>query len=43
MSGAAFASPVRDFYMTNAIARASETMAACSALASEKKVPLAAE
>ncbi len=43
MSGAAFASPVHDFYMTNAIARASETMAACSALASEKKVPLAAE
>ncbi len=29
---APFASPVGDFYMTNPIARASETMAECSAL-----------
>ena len=36
-------SPVEDFYLTNPIARASETMAACSRLAREKSVPLAAE
>jgi NADH-quinone oxidoreductase subunit G len=32
MSGEAFHSPVTDFYMTNPIARASKTMAECSAL-----------
>ena len=32
-SGAAFASPVKDFYLTNPIARASAVMAECSALA----------
>jgi NADH-quinone oxidoreductase subunit G len=30
---AAFASPVKDFYLTNPIARASAVMAECSALA----------
>jgi NADH-quinone oxidoreductase subunit G len=33
VSDAPFASPVRDFYLTNPIARASETMAECSAAA----------
>jgi NADH-quinone oxidoreductase subunit G len=32
LSGPAFASPVRDFYLTNPIARASRVMAECSAL-----------
>jgi NADH-quinone oxidoreductase subunit G len=31
--GAAFVSPVKDFYLTNPIARASAVMAECSALA----------
>ncbi|MBX7247656.1 MAG: NADH-quinone oxidoreductase subunit NuoG [Caulobacteraceae bacterium] len=34
LGAAAFASPVKDFYMTNPIARASATMAECSAAAS---------
>ena len=38
----AFHSPVTDFYLTNPIARASKTMAACSALA-KARIPLAAE
>ena len=38
----AFHSPVMDFYLTNPIARASKTMAACSALA-KARIPLAAE
>ena len=38
----AFRSPVTDFYLTNPIARASKTMAACSALA-QARIPLAAE
>ncbi len=38
-----FICPVDDFYMTNAIARASETMAECSRLAREKTTVLAAE
>jgi NADH-quinone oxidoreductase subunit G len=38
----AFLSPVTDFYLTNPIARASKTMAACSALA-KARIPLAAE
>lgn len=37
-----FHSPVTDFYLTNPIARASKTMAACSALA-KARIPLAAE
>jgi NADH-quinone oxidoreductase subunit G len=32
LAGAAFASPIRDFYLTNPIARASRVMAECSAL-----------
>jgi NADH-quinone oxidoreductase subunit G len=41
---AAFASPVQDFYQTNPIARASVTMAECSALAASlKSAPVAAE
>ena len=34
-SKAAFASPVKDFYLTNPIARASAVMAECSALAKD--------
>ena len=41
---AAFASPITDFYQTNPIARASVTMAECSALAASlKSAPVAAE
>ncbi|MCE1237045.1 MAG: NADH-quinone oxidoreductase subunit NuoG [Hyphomicrobiales bacterium] len=36
MGSAAFVSPIADFYMTNPIARASKTMAACSALAKSR-------
>ncbi len=43
LNEAAFTPAVQDFYLTNPIARASETMAACSALASQKTAPLAAE
>ena len=43
MSDAAFANSIGDFYLTNPIARASETMAACSALVLQKTTPLAAE
>jgi NADH-quinone oxidoreductase subunit G len=32
LSGPAFASPIRDFYLTNPIARASAVLAECSAL-----------
>ena len=40
----AFTSPVQDFYQTNPIARASVTMAECSALAASlKSAPVAAE
>jgi NADH-quinone oxidoreductase subunit G len=40
----AFASPVSDFYQTNPIARASVTMAECSALAASRgRAPVAAE
>ncbi len=35
VSNAAFASPVKDFYLTNPIARASAVMAECSALAKD--------
>jgi len=41
---APFASPVKDYYLTNPIARASRTMAECSALhASAGRTPMAAE
>jgi len=43
MSDSSFVSPIRDFYLTNPIARASETMAASSALAGQKAAPIAAE
>jgi NADH-quinone oxidoreductase subunit G len=36
-----FASPIRDFYMTNPIARASKTMAECSALARARSLKAA--
>lgn len=36
MDGAGFASPVRDFYLTNPIARASKVMAECSVLAQSR-------
>ncbi|MBV5264457.1 NADH-quinone oxidoreductase subunit NuoG [Pinisolibacter aquiterrae] len=36
MSGAGFVSPIGDFYLTNPIARASATMAECSALATAR-------
>ena len=38
MSGEPFRSPVTDFYMTNPIARASHTMAECSALKNVQKL-----
>ena len=44
VADAAFASPIKDFYQTNPIARASVTMAECSALAASlKSAPVAAE
>ncbi len=44
IGNAAFQPVIRDFYLTNPIARASETMAACSKLQEERSgVPLAAE
>jgi NADH-quinone oxidoreductase subunit G len=44
VADAAFASPITDFYQTNPIARASVTMAECSALAASlKSAPVAAE
>ncbi|HEX4177011.1 MAG TPA: molybdopterin-dependent oxidoreductase, partial [Rhizomicrobium sp.] len=44
IADAAFTSPVQDFYQTNPIARASVTMAECSALAASlKSAPVAAE
>jgi NADH-quinone oxidoreductase subunit G len=42
MNKSAFASPVKDFYLTNPIARASAVMAECSALAKTAKA-IAAE
>ena len=41
MSGEPFRSPVTDFYMTNPIARASNTMAECSALKNVQKLEAA--
>ncbi|MBY9067556.1 NADH-quinone oxidoreductase subunit NuoG [Hyphomonas sp. WL0036] len=43
LSDTPFASPVVDFYLTNPVARASKTMAECSALASRLDTPVAAE
>ena len=43
MTAAPFVSPVGDFYLTNPIARASETMAALSKQAAEMAAPIAAE
>jgi NADH-quinone oxidoreductase subunit G len=43
MDEAPFASPVRDFFQTNPIARASVTMAECSALAARPAQLMAAE
>jgi NADH-quinone oxidoreductase subunit G len=40
-SSAAFVSPVKDFYMTNPIARASRTMAECSAIKNGRKLQAA--
>ena len=36
-TGQAFVSPITDFYLTNPIARASKTMAECSALANQRR------
>ncbi|WP_119268982.1 NADH-quinone oxidoreductase subunit NuoG [Taklimakanibacter deserti] len=41
MSGEAFVSPVKDFYQTNPIARASRIMAECSALRNEVRLEAA--
>jgi NADH-quinone oxidoreductase subunit G len=43
VSGAAFVSPITDFYLTNPIARASKVMAECSALAKGAAFKQAAE
>ena len=40
-SSAPFVSPVKDFYFTNPIARASRTMAECSALKNGRKLEAA--
>jgi NADH-quinone oxidoreductase subunit G len=40
-SSAAFMSPIKDFYMTNPIARASRTMAECSAVKNGRKLQAA--
>ena len=40
-SSTAFVSPVKDFYMTNPIARASRTMAECSAIKNGRKLQAA--
>ena len=41
ISSAPFASPIKDFYMTNPIARASRTMAECSAVKTGRKLQAA--
>jgi NADH-quinone oxidoreductase subunit G len=43
LSGAPFKAVIGDFYLTNPIARASKTMAECSALATALDTPVAAE
>jgi len=42
MSDAPFRSPVTDFYLTNAIARASRTLAECSAMVAQARSQLQA-
>ncbi len=42
VSDTPFESPVKDFYLTNPVARASKTMAECSALASQARAELQA-
>ena len=42
VSDAPFRSPVEDFYFTNSIARASKTMAECSAAATQARQTLQA-
>jgi NADH-quinone oxidoreductase subunit G len=43
MANSGFASPIKDFYLTNPIARASAVMAECSALAEGRATMTAAE
>jgi len=43
LSDMPFTSPVRDFYLTNPVARASKTMAECSLLNQQLEQPVAAE
>ena len=43
LSGAPLTSPIKDFYLTNPIARASKTMAECSLLGRGLETPVAAE
>ena len=43
ISADAFKAPIEDFYLTNPIARASKTMAECSALSTALDTPVAAE
>ncbi|HRC27253.1 MAG TPA: hypothetical protein PKX87_07475, partial [Alphaproteobacteria bacterium] len=43
VADAAFAGPVRNFYMTNAICRASDTMAECSRVFGNGRLSHAAE
>jgi NADH-quinone oxidoreductase subunit G len=42
VSAEAFASPIKDYYLTNAIARSSKTMGECSAMAANARVRLQA-
>jgi len=42
VSNEAFASPIKDYYLTNAIARSSKTMGECSAMAADARVRLQA-
>jgi len=39
---APFASPIADFYLTNAVARASKTLAECSAMVADARAELQA-
>lgn len=43
LAGGTFENPIRDFYLTNPIARASEVMAELSRNAMQRKTPMAAE
>jgi NADH-quinone oxidoreductase subunit G len=42
VADAPFASPITDFYLTNPVARASKTMAECSALVADARAELQA-